>query len=309
MSNYAIVIGEAFVDLIAHQEPQGGHTYWPRFGGSPLNVAIGMRRLGATVKLATTTAPDSFGRQVAGFFESEDVDMRTLSTTVPRTVLSIATPADGHVTYEYFGDLESMMRIEAIAPVALAGASVVHASSTAFNGEPVFSTVMQAYQGSGAFRTMDPNPRPVLIDDIGQYRRRLEGVYPHVDLIKFSGEDVEYLYPGSDVSESVLKIYDDHGVPVIVTRASEPTLLIIDGTVHEVTVPAVDVVDATGAGDSFMASVLAGIWRRGAPASTEDWIIAIQRGNMAAKFTCSGVGGAESMPRLSELDATYSKVT
>lgn len=306
MSTYAIVIGEAFVDLIAHQEPQGGHTYWPRFGGSPLNVAVGMRRLGATVKLATSTAPDTFGRQVASFFDAEGVDIQSLSTKVPRTVLSIATPVDGHVSYEYFGDLASMMTIEKIDPAQLAGASVIHASSTAFNADPVFSTVMDAYRTTTAFRTMDANPRPALIDDVRAYRDRLEGVYGHVDLIKFSGEDVEYLYPDAAVPESALTISDAHGSPVIVTRASEPTLLVVDGTIHEVAVPKVDVIDATGAGDSFMASLLADIWRGGEPATSDDWISLIQRGNVAARITCGAVGGAESMPQLAELEAQYS---
>jgi fructokinase len=309
MTRKAIVIGEAFVDLIAQNDGRGGQAYWPRYGGSPLNVAVGMSRMGVDVSIATSTAPDTFGRAVARFFHSEGVDVATLSTNVPKTVLSIATPVDGHVSYEYFGNLDSMMHIDPIDPARLAEASVIHASSTAFNGDPVFSTVMAAYRGSSGFRTMDANPRPTLIDDVDIYRNRLETVYPHVDLIKFSGDDVLYLYPGADIAESARAIHEAHSVPVIVTRAADPTLLVFAGASYEIDVPQVDVVDATGAGDSFMASVLADIWHDGRPLSAQEWIGAIERGNVAARITCSAVGGAESMPTRVQRDANHSLAT
>lgn len=299
----AVVVGEAFVDLIAHRDPTGALAYVPRFGGSPLNVAVGMRRLGAEVRLATTTADDAFGRQVSAFFAAEGVDATTLSSRVPRTVVSVATPADGHVSYEYLGDVASLMQIHFLPVEAVRSAKVLHASSTAFNGDPALTTVHEAYRACEGFRTMDPNPRPALVHDVAAYRQRLEAVLADVDLLKVSREDLEFIYTGQDATSTAHELHQRFDVPVVVTQASEPTLLVVGGSVHHVAVPEIEVIDATGAGDSFMACLLAQVWRGSAPAAVEDWVALVRLANQAAAITCRGMGGAESMPRESDLDA------
>ncbi len=302
MSKFAIVIGEAFVDLIAHKDETGAMTYRPRFGGSPLNVAVGMSRLGAKVELASAIADDSFGRQLKEFLALERINYEVLTTTVDRTVLAVATPTDGHVTYEYFGDFQSMLGVQKLDENTLSRAAVVHAGSTAFMDDPVFSTVVAAFKAQTGYKTMDLNPRPTLIADVDEYRARVEGVFGLVDLLKFSGEDLEYIYPDSTVQESATRIHKRFEVPVVVTLASEPTLLMFNGEAHRFAVPAVDVVDATGGGDSFMASILTDIYQGGPATTLDEWQSTITRANLAAGLTCQGVGGAESMPILAQLN-------
>jgi fructokinase len=290
-----LVIGEAFVDLIARSD--GRETsYVPRFGGSPLNVAVGLRRLGTPVRLATTLAPDVFGTALAEFCAREDVDIRTLSTPVDRTFLAVATPREGRVAYEYFGDLASLTGIRPIDPRSASEAAVVHASSTAFLADPARSTVRRAVEAARGFTSLDPNPRPSLIAAETGYLDALLGLFGLVDLVKVSDEDLAYLFPGADPGEEALRLHRTYGCVVIVTRAASPTLLAHGDRVSSIEVPATRVVDATGAGDSFMASVLADVARCGRPGGADEWSDLIRRANQAAAATCQGIGGAESMP-------------
>lgn len=96
-----------------------------------------------------------------------------------------------------------------------------------------------------------------------------------------------------------------HEVTVIVTRAGAPTLLMDGGRKYHVEVPPTHVVDATGAGDSFMAWVLADVAQFGPPTSSSVWIAYMERANRAAAATCRGTGGAESMPTNRSLDRSY----
>jgi fructokinase len=297
---HALVVGEAFVDLIARPTDEGD-VYVPKFGGSPLNVAVGLRRLGTPVRLAATLAPGTFGLAIQEFCASENVDIRSLSTAVTHTFLTVATPRDGHVQYEYFGDLSSLTAIEPVADAEAAAAAVVHASSTVFLADPARSAAVHAYRAATGFRTMDPNPRPNLIDDKDDYLRELEKVYAEVDLVKVSDEDLEFLVPGSSPARAALDIHRAHQVTVIVTRAAAPTLLVFGDVITQVEVPPVTVLDATGAGDSFMASVLADVAQFGQPFTIEMWSEYIRRANQAAAATCQGTGGAESMPTALEL--------
>lgn len=300
-SGDALVIGEAFVDLIA-RDTEEGLVYVPKFGGSPLNVAVGVRRLGTPVQLAATLTPGQFGMALNEFCSAEGVDIRTLSTAVSKTFLTVATPREGHVHYEYFGDLSSLTDIEPVDDERAASAAVVHASSTVFLANPARSTAIRAFRAATGFRTMDPNPRPVLIENPEEYLREIEAVYDEVDLLKVSDEDLEFLVPGASPEQAAMAIHRKNGITVLVTRAASPTLLAFEGEMRSVQVPPTTVIDATGAGDSFMASVLADVARHGRPLTADSWCEYIRRANSAASATCQGTGGAESMPTAAQLD-------
>jgi len=292
---YGLVIGEAFVDLIA-QNDERGRVYIPKFGGSPLNVAVGLRRLGTDVKLAATLTPGTFGTALREFCLREGMDIESLSTRVQKNFIAVATPMDRHVTYEYFGDLKSLTAIKSIRPEAVRRASIIHASSTALNADPARSTVREAYECATGFRTIDPNPRPSLIDDRDSYLKGLADLFGLVDLVKVSDEDCLFLFPHMTEEEAALTIHRTYGVTVIVTRADESTVLANADSLTLVTVPHIRVVDATGAGDSFMASLLADVAQFGAPTAKAGWVEYISRANIAAAATCKETGGAESMP-------------
>lgn len=298
---FGLIIGEAFIDLIA-QRDERGLVYLPKFGGSPLNVAVGLRRLGTPVKLAATLAPGGFGDALREFCASEDVDISSLSSPVERAFVSVATPRDGHVSYEYYGDLSGITDIEAIDPAYVRAAVVVHASSTALNADPARATVRRAYEAAPGFKSLDPNPRPSLISDRAWYLEGLTSLYSLVDLVKVSDEDMRFLFPDIQPEDAALAIHQAHETTVIVTRADAPTLLASDGQLTTVTVPPTNVIDTTGAGDSFTASLLADVAQYGVPSGITNWHHYMRRANDAAAAACQGSGGAESMPTVASLN-------
>lgn len=54
------------------------------------------------------------------------------------------------------------------------------------------------------------------------------------------------------IVQAMRALHDAGAEVVVVTRAEEPALLLQDGAVHEVVAPKMEVVDASGAGDSFV---------------------------------------------------------
>jgi fructokinase len=306
MPGGALIIGEALVDLIETSDPDEGVVYRPRFGGSPLNVAVGTRRLGSRVLIATALGADSFGRQLRSFLEGEGVEVVTSKDVHHGTCLAVATRIDGNVDYEYFGDASAMLDIREVDIETVRAAAVVHAGSTAFLGGSVVSTVTAAFSVAGPFKTMDPNPRPRLIEDRLAYVSRLERMVPLVDLVKLSKEDADYLFPGvrlNGVTEHLLGL---GASTVLVTRADQQTVVATPLGFGLVDVPYADAVDPTGAGDSFMASVISDIVAAGMPADIDAWKTLTWRANNAASITCSAVGGASSMPTREDVDERLS---
>lgn len=302
MNAYALVLGEALVDLIEDHDAEGSMILRPRYGGSPFNVAVGLRRLGAGVEFVGAFGDDAFGRQLKQFLGSEGVEVRHSCDAGMGTCLSLATTREGHVHYEYFGDQASMYQIACVDPAVAVSAAVVHAGSTVFNSDPAYSTALDLYAATQGFTTMDPNPRPFLIADVEEHRTRLERAAGMVDLVKVSGEDVAYLYPDAQIATAARHIRGAGNATVIITRAHDDTLLAHGDETTFVPVASTTAIDPTGAGDSFMASIVADVLAHGRPAHTDAWRTMVMRANTAAAITCSAVGGAESMPTRDQLN-------
>lgn len=299
---FALVIGEVLVDLIEGADDAGSILYRPRFGGSPLNVAVGVRRLGADVEFVGSFGADVFGRRMREFLLSEDVGVDGSMEAGMGTCLSVAISEAGHVDYEYFGDFATMTQIPVVAPRLVSGATVVHAGSTAFNSDPAYAAVVDAYRRTRGFTTMDPNPRPFLIDDLPRYRDELEAAMTMVDLIKLSGDDVAYLYPGATVEQAARQMRGPGEATVIVTQADRDTVLLSRQDTLAIVVPPLEPVDTTGAGDSFMAYIIAAVVRDGPPTDIATWVGLARHANAAAAASCGVVGGATAMPTWEQVE-------
>lgn len=293
---YALLIGEVLVDLIEDLDADGSPIYRPRYGGSPLNVAVGLRRLGTPTVLAAAFGSDVFGRRLRAYLMGQGIRLVGPPDSGMGTVLAVAMAEKGHVRYEFFGDFGSLTAIPQIDAAHVASAAVVHAGSTALNVDPAYATAVSAYRAASGFRTMDPNPRPFLIDNLPRYRTSLEAAAGLVELVKLSADDMAYLYPSVSLRDGAARIRAGGAATVIVTRADEDTLVFFEDELRSIPVPVIEPVDCTGAGDSFMASAISRIVRDGRPRTADDWADLARAGNAAAAITCMAVGGAAAMP-------------
>ena len=85
-------LGEAIVDLVA----EGDRRFVAHPGGSPLNVAVGLGRLGQPVSLAARLSRDPFGPLFRAHLAASGVDPRHLVDAAEPSTLAVATvDADG----------------------------------------------------------------------------------------------------------------------------------------------------------------------------------------------------------------------
>ena len=242
----ALVIGEALIDIV--RAPDGAVT--EHAGGSPMNVAVGLARLGHPVEFASWFARDDH-------LASDGVRLTPGTDGAPRTSTAAATlAADGQATYEF--DLDW-----SLPPVRTADVpALVHTGSIAGvltpGAEQVRATV--AEHRATAAVSYDPNARPSIMGEAAAARP-------------------------SDTAAAVVHSWLDLGPGlVVVTRGGAgATAWARDGATADVACEQVEVVDTVGAGDSFMAGLVDGLWRLGLLADL--------------------AGGARPADRLAALDA------
>lgn len=246
-----LVIGESLIDIVGSAE---------HVGGSPLNVAVGLARLGREVDLLTHIAEDSYGRHIAEHANKAGVQLVPGSMTASRTPTARVT-VDENGTADYVFDLEwQLSGTPEVAPPL-----VVHTGSIAAVHEPgclAVAALVDTYRLSATV-TFDPNVRPALIVDRDLARERIAHLLERSDVVKVSEEDLRWLDPDRS-PEVVARSWLASGPSIVaVTMAERGALALCAG--GEVRVPArpVRVVDTVGAGDAFMAGLIDALWTMG----------------------------------------------
>ncbi|XTP33653.1 carbohydrate kinase family protein [Mycobacterium sp. TJFP1] len=248
----ALVIGEALIDIV---ERDGGVT--EHVGGSPLNVAVGLARLGRDVDFLTHIGTDARGQRITDYVESSGAQLVPGSRSAARTATARAVlDATGSATYSFDIDWQLSGTPEVAPPL------VVHTGSIAAVLEPgclATTALVDTYHLSATF-TCDPNVRPALITDPDAARSRIDRLLERADVVKASSEDLHWIDPTRN-PEQVATAWLALGPSIVVVTfgAEGSVAMCADGTVR---VPAgnVDVVDTVGAGDAFMTGLIDALW-------------------------------------------------
>ncbi|KJL32509.1 carbohydrate kinase family protein [Microbacterium azadirachtae] len=251
MTDQIQVIGEALVDVV-----EGGETH-P--GGSPMNIAVGLSRLGHPTTLHARIGADAYGDLIRAHLDEAGVTLGPGTLVTGSTSTAIArVDAEGKASYEFDIDWD-------IPAPDVTGARLVHTGSIGALREPGASAVRAALgsAGGGTLLTLDPNIRPDVIGTRDEVLRRVADLAALCHVVKLSDEDAAWLAPDATLEE-VLADLAAHGARfVVVTRGSEGCLALVDGAWFSLPARPVVVADTIGAGDAFMSGLLHALLRDG----------------------------------------------
>jgi fructokinase len=263
-----VVCGEALVDLTP-VKCEGEGAYAPRVGGSPLNVAVGLARLGVSAAFFGRVSTDTFGERIVEHLSSNGVDLRFVRRGPGPSTLAIVDVREGREPAFLFygeGGADRLLLREDVPATFGPEVSALHFGSISLALEPVATTLESCIHREHSRRvvTLDPNVRPSLIRDRASYVHRLEEWIGLVGVVRASRADVAWLYPDV-VLEAVLDRWMELGAGIAVISLGA------DGALGECRAGSarapgrrVEVVDTVGAGDAFMAGLLAWLEVRGA---------------------------------------------
>jgi fructokinase len=289
--------GDALIDFLPVKSTDGRDAIVPVAGGSCLNIAVGMARLGAPTGFVGGISTDLFGRMIADHALASQVDLRFATRSDRQTTLAFVRTIAGEPQYAFYDEgTASRSWIYRHGPIPFDEIEAVHVGSTTLADDHGAAQALALVEDARKIVTIsfDPNCRPKLVKDKVRYVARMNAFAAMADIVRMSDVDFEFLYGGGDHAGRAKSLIDVGTSFVIVTRGIKGAQAWYrQAGAVEVQAPTVNVVDTIGAGDSFQAALLfalAAIGRIGRPAlaqmNREELGRVLSFASTCAAFTC-----------------------
>jgi fructokinase len=255
------VMGEALIDFTA--DGDDARIYHALAGGSGFNTALGLARLDVPTAFCGSLSSDAQGARLARDLADEGVDTCCVLTSARPSPIVLVQPGGGDAPPHYSLHLAGTALDDAPDAWSLPPGTIhVHATSFASTigagGRAAMATLAAARSFASA--SFDPNIRSAILPDRATTTALIAERVACSDIVKVSAEDLGLLAPGDDPAQIAASWLGLGPRLVVLTRAGEGASAFFGARRFDVAAPSVKVRDTIGAGDSFMAALLASLW-------------------------------------------------
>jgi fructokinase len=308
--------GDALVDFLPVKAVDGRDAIVPAVGGSCLNVAVGMARLGVQAGFIGGISTDLFGRMIADHALASEVDLRHATRSDHQTTLAFVQTVAGEPRYAFYDEgTASRNWTYRSGSLPFDTIEAIHVGSTTLVDDRAASQAFALVEDARGSVTIafDPNCRPNLVSDKDRYVERMAAFAQAAHIVRMSDVDFDYIYGADDYARRAGALIAAGASLVIITRGARGALAWhkTAGAV-EVEAPAGRVVDTIGAGDSFQAALLFALHAVGriearslARISADELRRVLSFAALCAAITC-GRAGADP-PRRADIGAELSE--
>ena len=261
-----IAIGEALIDFIPHEKGRALNeveNFLRVPGGAPLNVAAAVAKLGGTSQMLTKLGEDGFGDAILAEVKPLGVDVSRVSRTrEANTALAfVSLREDGERDFSFYRNpsADMLLSAEEIKEEDFNEKDILHFCSVSLIDAPIKNTHKRAIEiaeKKGSIISFDPNVRLPLWKTAEDCRKAIIEFLPFSNIVKISDEELEFITGIKDEREALNSLLIGNVQVIIYTKGTEGAEFITkDRTVFSKSFK-VNAQDTTGAGDSFIGSLL-----------------------------------------------------
>lgn len=309
---YSQNIGADFIDI------KGFDAF---VGGSPLNIAVGARRLGASATLITALGNDKIGDFIMNFLEKEKINTTAIcrvdNARTSAVVLGIEPPDRFPLVYYRENAADSQVTIDQVIAAEIETYRVLEISGTALNIEPSRSAVFYAVEVAGDSQTdviLDIDFRADQWKDIRSFGLMIRALLPKVkiaigteeeilaatlqsaDQVRIKHQQISAPEITGDIELSIQKILRSGPEILIVKRGAKgASIYYKDGKQEDVPGYPVEILNVLGAGDAFASGFIYGYLQGW------DFFKSCRMGNASGAWVVQKPGCANDMPYHDEL--------
>ena len=311
-----LVGGENLIDFLQVKSESGAALYQANVGGSPFNTTKALARQQAPVGYMTPISSDSMGDMLADDLAKTGAKLLAARGNAP-TSLAVVSLSNGLPQYQFYREntAERCVTTESLLSQVPANATAFQLGSLAITSgddAEAWTQVFVQMKAAGLFTSLDPNIRPAFIHDRESFLARLDLLLQNTDLLKLSDEDLEWIVPDTPLDVAAAMMAEKSSAKlVVVTLGPDGAFALSSGqTVRIKPAPVSPLVDTVGAGDTFMATLIATLFQAGKLSAdalmamtVADVDALLKRASCAAALNCEQTGC--NPPDLQTLNTAY----
>lgn len=319
--NYDVAaLGELLIDFTQNgRSEQGNLLFEANPGGAPANVLAMLRKLGRRCVFLGKVGADGFGDILEQTLQNAGIDSRGLrrDKAVHTTLAVVHTFENGDRDFSFYRKPGADINLSAdeLDADALKSCRIFHFGSLSLTDEPVRTATHRAIElarASGALISYDPNLRPPLWDSDEQAKEQIAWGLARCDVLKISDNEVEFMCGTTDFDKGAAMLLAQYpNIKLLnITAGGAGSYSYCGGLkAFEAGCKLGGVIETTGAGDTFCASVLHYVLGHGVEGLTEPQLHEMLRfANAAAYLVTTKRGAIRSMPDPADIDAVLAKM-
>lgn len=301
------VLGDAVVDLLP--ESEGRLLQCP--GGAPANVAVGIARLGGHSGFIGRVGNDPFGRFMRQTLQQEQVNVSHMRLDEHHRTSTVVVELDprGERSFTFMVCPSADLFLQPDDLPTFAANEWLHVCSIALSAEPSRSTTFAAMaqiKQAGGRVSFDPNIRPDLWQDPAQLHACLDRALGLANVVKLSEEELELISGSPDLAQGVAILSQRYQPDLLLVTQGKAGVLAVfqQKLVHFSAKPVVSV-DTTGAGDAFVAGLLASLAAHGMPQTLEALEPTIALAQTCGALATTAKGAMTALPYQHDLQRQF----
>ena len=312
-------LGELLIDFTQNGlSEQGNPLFEANPGGAPCNVLAMLRKLGKRCAFLGKVGADGFGRQLAAVAADAGIDLRGLryDEEVHTTLAIVQTLPGGDRDFSFYRKPGADLRLSAeeLDEDLLQDCKIFHFGTLSLTGEPCRGATQKAValaREAGALISFDPNLRPPLWDSQEEARAQIAWGLGQCDILKIADNELLFMTGTEDCAEGAAMLQRQYpNIRLLNVTAGAAGSHAFYGGLHrfEPGCTLGGVIETTGAGDTFCASVLNFVLENGLEGLTErDLGRMLRFANTAAYLVTTKKGAIRSMPEREMVEETIRK--
>ena len=311
-----VALGELLIDFTKNGvSNQGNGLFEACPGGAPCNVLAMLRKLNKSCAFVGKVGDDMFGVLLQHTILEAGINAEHLimDPKIPTTLAFVQTFANGDRDFSFYRKPGAdMMLTEDELPLdTIANARIFHFGTLSMTHEGVRKATEKAVataKENGALISFDPNLRPPLWENLEDARQAIAWGLAQCDILKIADNELEFMTGGTDFYKGAAILHQKYpNIKILNVTAGADGSYSFYGEDAPVFVPSFKlggVIETTGAGDTFCASVLNFVLENGVACLTpEDRKAMLRFANGAAYIVTTRKGAIRSMPERSEVEA------
>lgn len=303
-SNDVLTVGELLVDMIStdYSDNFECDTYHKYFGGSPSNIAMNAKKLGANSLVISAVGKDGLGNFLIDHLNRANIDTSCIQSVDYSTSMVLVTKSKSTPVPIFYRGADYHLEYTSRLKEALKNSNIVHFSCWPISREPSRSTIEKVIEEARENHVLvcfDPNYHPMLWKKDENGVEYVKSIISKVDIVKPSEDDAERLF-GKDTYENQIEKFLNLGAKLVIMTVGKDGAIVSNGTeIKHFKTLADEVVDTTGAGDAFWSGFYTAIVKG---YTLEE---ALNLGFGVSAYKLKYTGAVVDLPKLEKIKETY----